>query len=276
MQRSTVGLLLRSTQSFCSQICQKETLKYGIAYYSRRFAKLPEANQFREVVVEDHAKLPEAIDEAERWFRQRDLFCYRWAPAGGQAGDELTNFLLTRGFCKRTFTALCLTKWVDIEAPDDVRVLPARAMRAAFQNTFLNTDLPPSPVIRELRAEACAERLDDPQFDMFVAVADQQPAGRCALDQVGDLALLMDLTVLARYATRCVESALTSHVLTLAKRLTMRNICVLIEDDDTAVRSWFESVGFVADGVIVEFERNPPRSPPCKGGMEEGSHGNWP
>lgn len=276
MQRSSVGLLLRSTQAFCSQICEKETLRYGIAYYSRRFATLPEANQFREVVVEDPAKLPEAFEEAERWFRERDLFCYRWAPAAGQTGEELAGFLLAQGFRKRTFTAMCLTKWVDIETPDDVRVLPARAMRAAFQNTFLNTDSPPSPVIRELRAQAYVQRLDDPQFDMFVAVVDREPVGRCALYQVGETARVMDLTVLAGFASRGVESALTAHVLTLAKRLAMRNICLLIGDDDPAGRGWFESVGFVADGVITEFERTPPRSPPWKGGMEGGAHGNPP
>ncbi len=98
MERSTVGSLLRSTQTYCAQLCEKQALTYGIAYYSERFAKLPEANQFREVLVDDPARIPAAFDEAERWFKEQGLTCYRWAPADGQASDTLSGFLVSRGF----------------------------------------------------------------------------------------------------------------------------------------------------------------------------------
>lgn len=252
MERTTVGSILRSTQAHRSQVCEKKTLDYGIAYYSERFASLPEANQFREVVVEDPAKLPDAYDQAEAWFRSLGLFCFTWAPAAGEAGDELAAFLTAKGFRPRGYVAMTLGEWVEVNGAADVRVLPARAMRAALRGTFVGgVDEGGSGIL----AEACCERLNDPQYDMFVAMVDGAPAGRCALYQVGDIARLMDLEVRDPFAHRGVREALTAHVLALAKRLMMRNICVLVDETDADRREWFERAGFMADGRIVEYER---------------------
>jgi GNAT superfamily N-acetyltransferase len=257
MDGSTVRSLLRCTQAFCSQICEKETLAYGIAYHSARFADLPQANQFREVAVDDPARHKQAFEEVEEWFRRQGLLCHRWAPAGGDAGEQLADFLANNGFRPRRYYAMVLTEWVGLKVPDDVRVLHARAMRAALRTTFVDADSPASTSRRELLADACEERLDDPSFDMYVALVDGRPAGRCALFQVGDIARVMDLTVLTEFAPRGVDSALTMHVLALAKRLSIRNICLQVGTADTERRSWYERAGFAADGLIDEFERDP-------------------
>ena len=253
MERSTVGSILRSSQAYCGQLCEKQTLDFGIAYYAARFADLPEANQFREVIVEDPAKLPEAFAEAEAFFEQHGLVCRRWAPADATTSAATTTFLSEHRFRPRECTALVLTQWVDIDVPRQVRVLPGRAMRAAVRGTFVDD-------VYELAAEACLERMDDPPFDLFVATIDGRPAGRCALYQVGDIARVMDLVVLPAFANEGVDRALLARVLGLSKRLAMRNICMQIDRKDARTR-WLEEMGFVADGTIVEFERDTP-SPP--------------
>jgi N-acetylglutamate synthase-like GNAT family acetyltransferase len=260
MEHSTVGSLLRSDQAFCGQLCRKETLQYGIAYYSERFADLPEANQFREVAVEDPARFPAAFEEAERWFSERGLRCHRWAPIHGQPTDELADFLISRGFERRVLAAMKLTDWVDLEPATDVRIVPARAMRAALRETFLAADTPTDLRARELLADACNERLDDPQFDMSVAVVEGRPAGRCALYQVGDIARVMPPALLPDYAGGQVATALLAHVLALAKRLLMRKICAQLESGDPA-QAAFEQAGFAADGEIVEFQHIPSPKP---------------
>ena len=258
MERTTVGSLLRSTQAFCSELCEKETLDYGIAYYNPRFAALPEANQFREVLIEDPARIPEAFQQTEAWFRKRGLFCHRWCPAGGGETTELGEFLGEQGLHRRKHIAMALDRWVDQKAPERVRILPARAMRAAYRETFSHSDALGSPAIRELLADASLERLDDPQLDMVVALWDKEPVGRCGLYQVGDIARVMGLSVLPASAGRGIERALLAHVLAFAKRLTMRTVLVQIDETDRAGRTILEEAGFVCDGDIVEFERNPP------------------
>ncbi len=255
MQRSTVGSLLRSTQAFCGQLCEKETLEYGIAFYCPRYPDLVEANQFREVMMPNSAPLARAFEQCEAWFAERNLRCRRWAPAGGTAAPELRGFLLEHGFQTREWTALAAVRWVDLRAGGDVRILPARALRAAYRDTFLQATSPASEHERVVLADAYAERLDDPPFDMFVALCEGRPAGRCALYQVGDIARVMDLTVLDAFEGRGVETTLLAHVLALAKRLAMRNICAQVESGEAHQLAWFTAAGFEPDGAISEFER---------------------
>lgn len=150
---------------------------------------------------------------------------------------------------------MALANWPDVERATGVRVLHARAMRSALRATFVEAESPDSPAQRELSAGACEERLNDPQFDMFVATVDGNPAGRCALFQVGDIARVMDLSVLAPFADRGVDATLVLHVLSLAKRLAMRNICVQVDEASERKPAWFERFGFRADGTIEEFDR---------------------
>lgn len=258
MERTTVGSLLRTTQAYCSELCEKETLEYGIAYYSRRFSALAEANQFREVMIEGAARIPDAFEQTESWFRQRDLFCHRWAPAQGRGTDRLAEFLVRQGFHARRFVAMSLTRWVEHQTSEHVRILPARAMRGAYRDTFLNIDGSKSPATSDQLAEASLERLDDPHLDMVVAMWDKQPVGRCGLYQVGDIARVMSVRVSTEFAGRGVEEALLAHVLALAKRLTMQNVLSQIDETDRAGRTFLQEAGFVCDGEIVEFERDPP------------------
>ncbi len=256
MERTTVGSLLRSTQAFCIQLCDKHTLDFGIAYHCARFADLPEVNQYREVIATEPAEVAAAFDEAERCFRDEGLSCHSWAPADGQATGALADFLAEHGYARRNFTVLRLAEWVDLAPDESVRVLPARAMRTVFRETYLHAETPADLAGRTQLADAYTERLDDPQFDMFVALVDKQPAGRCALYQVGDIARIMAMSVLPGMADRGVERALLAPLLALAKRLAMRNVCTLIDAGDEAHAVMFREAGFVEDGTIVEFHRD--------------------
>ncbi len=260
VQRSTVGSLLRSTQAYCAQLSAKETLDEGIAYYCEAFRDLPEANQFREVMMGDAQLIPAVFASVERWVSMRGLTCHRWAPAGGQCESSLSDHLFDHGFRALHYVALALARWVDLQPDPSIRVLPARAMRAAHRATFM-ADESSNPLTAKLLADSAERRLDDPQYDTFVALIDNVPAGRCALYQVGDFARVMDLAVLPAFAQRGVDHAFLAHVLALARRLEMRTVCVQIDADAEDDLALFESAGFVADGEIVEFERNAATAP---------------
>jgi ribosomal protein S18 acetylase RimI-like enzyme len=258
VEHNSVSSLLRSTQALCMQLCEKETLDYGIAFFSTQFPALPEANQFREVWIEDPIEIPVAFEQAEHWFAHHNLFCHRWAPAQGKASTQLEGFLDARGFSKRVYRGMVLREWVEIEPSPQVRVLPARAMRAAFRETFLRDESVAEGPMRRLLAEANDRRLDDPQFDMFVAMIEGKPAGRAALYQVGDLSRVVDLTVLKGFESQHVEDALLAHLIAMAKRLQFRHVLAQVDHEDKSRYSWLRRAGFVVDGEIAEFERPAP------------------
>ncbi len=252
MTTPTIASMHRSTQALCTHLCQKQTLTQGIAYYNPDLPHDAEANQFREVVIGGAGDVREAFEEAETFFSEQGITCLRWALAADQTADAIAPFLIEAGFVKRPLSAWLLTRWVDRAPPDDVRVLPARAMRSTLRRMFESAESEPT---RTDALETCLRRMDDPQYDMFVAMIGDQPAGRCALYQVGDFARVTDLHVADGFDEKIVGHALLAHVLTMSKRLTMRKILTLHREGEDVRRAMLEEWGFVEDGRFDEFDR---------------------
>ena len=255
MSSSAVSWLLRTGQAYVEQVCQKVTLTQGVALFSAQFAGLPEGGQFRELYVEDSARLPAALDEVEAFFAERQVPCLLWAPALEQPVKPLHELLPARGFKPRAYWAMMLTRWVKVEKPAELKLVPARAVRAAFRETLAPAaDDPRSDDdggMAKLALAAHEHRLDDPRWDMFVALREGAAMGRCGLLQAGDTARLLELAA----SERDVQRALIAHCLRLAQRMTLRQICVQVPQDDPAARELYESMGFEADGELVEFAR---------------------
>jgi Acetyltransferase (GNAT) domain len=255
MERTTVGSVLRTTQAWCLHLGDKETLELGIAYYSDRFPDLPDTNQFREVIATDPDQVAAAFDEASRWFQEKSLECQRWAPAVGDASPALEQRLLDCGFQKHTHIAFRLAKWPELQHCDELRILPARAMRDAFHELIVANSKRHTQAIRISEAQAWNERLDEPQLDLFIATDQSTPVGYAGLFQVGDIARVVLPVITREHSRTNVADTLLDHMLTLAKRLTLATVVTTLDADDETGRVWLENAGFVADGTIVEFDR---------------------
>jgi len=255
MSHSTVASLLRTNQAYCGQVCEKETLEHGIAFTCRRFPDIAEVNQFREVVIDEPSRLPSAFTTAEAWFEGCGLKCQRWAPAVNQPIEAISSFLAARGFQSRSIIAMVLNSWPESMGNVRIRILPARSMRAALQKTFRLVESAPPAKAQTSQCELIAERLDDATFDLYVAVVDSMPAGRCALYQVGDIARVMEFHVLPEFDDTPVAASLLAHVVAQARRLAMRTICAAIDEEDQRTHARLVDAGFVHDGGWTEFDR---------------------
>jgi len=254
MTTSTIAQLNRTSQAYCNQLCEKETLDHGIAYYCPRYPTATELNQFREVVLPDEATCQTAFEQARALFDSHRIVCGRWAAAYDQPAAPWTAFLASLGFTARRFTAMRLTTWPNIAPDPSIRVLPARAMRDALRQTVVHADASDCRPRPDQRAEILNERLDDAAFDAFVAIAAGVPAGRCALYQVGDIARVMEFEVLPTFADSAIGEALLGNVLALARRLMMHSICACIDSENTAMHALLTRFGFIDDGAYVEME----------------------
>jgi len=255
IERSAVASLLRSSQAYAQQICERETGRFGIAFFSERFGLLPEACQLREVVIEREQDIPEAYRECESLFAAHGLTCLRWAPAGGTASDAITAFLSKQRFEPREMCVMMLSRWPEpVQAPE-LRILPVRAMRRAFGDALRQAAARQHPGRLDQYVEAFEERLDDPHLDMSIAMLDGRPVATAGLYEVGDIARVIGLHHLPGLEPQRILPGLIFHVLNLARRLSMRMIVAQIDARDPDCRRLFEELGFVEQGRIIEFER---------------------
>jgi len=249
----TLSSLLRANQAYVAQLSAGESLDWGVAFVSDAYPRLVCANQFREVVIDDARRLPEAFDAVTSYFAERGATCGLWAPAAGASVEAMEPFLLGKGFVRRSVSVLVARSQPNASTPDGIRVLPSRAMRKALRLIREDEHGGAAESLREALVDASVDRLNDARLDEFVALADGEPAGCCGLFQIGDIGRVSGLYVRESFRRRRVGTALMDHVLKLSKRLLMRTTCTAVDASDSSTVTFLRSCGFEPDGESVEF-----------------------
>jgi GNAT superfamily N-acetyltransferase len=147
--------------------------------------------------------------------------------------------------------AWSLANWglLDTEPDATIRVLPARAMPKAYRQSFADAGA------SDDETAAAVERLNDANYDAFVAMVDGQPAGRVAYLEVGDFARLAELFVAPARRGQGVGRCLTRHVLQLARRLAPRAFVAAVPAEDDIGARFLQRVGFSPTEQSTQFIR---------------------
>ena len=246
-----LSAMRRSERALGEQVAQWEPLDYGVAFCSTAFPTLGEANQLREVWLADQDG-ETVYTRAESYYRERRLTCCRWVPIAAQPLEPMEALLLPKGWRRRD---LAVVKLKDLElshAPLNaaIRILPARAMPKAFHQTFAGDG-----DLAAARAGLALERLNDSNYDVFVAMLDNHPAGRIGYLEVGDIARLADVFVLPEFRRRGVGAAMAAHFLRLVRRLLPRAVVACTDAENPAGLDFLRRCGFLTAGTLPEFER---------------------
>jgi len=249
---NALAAVRRSNQAYYEQITEQHTLNCGIAFMCPQFPELYDGNHLREVIIPPKQSLAEAFDEVEAIFRSRGLQCYRWVPAAGTPIEPIETFLVSRGFRSAHELAMVLTREVQIPARSDIRIAPARAMRKALREIKL-ADTRYHESKRPMLADAKNERLDDPQYDMFIATVDGAPAATGTLFQVGDIGSIQDIFVTEPFRRQGVGLAMMHYLLSLSRRLAMRITVLEVSPDNQPAIALYQRCGFEPGGSYVEF-----------------------
>ncbi len=254
MATTTESALLRATQAHRLLLSESESLDWGIAYTSERFANVTTANQFREIIIEGETGFETVFDAVEDYYAQRGLTCHSWAPAVDQDVGPFDAFLSARGFDRRDDHAMLVRQWASVEATGDIRVLPARAMRKTL-TTVLEERFGSGEEHVQSR-DAVIERLDDASLNGLVATKDGMPAGYAMFFEVGDIGCVTDVYVVRETRRRGVGTALVDHALKLARRLALRVSGARVPRKNEAAVALFGKLGMAPDGTLTEFVRS--------------------
>lgn len=240
----------RSDQSLCEQVAQWESLEFGVAYTCASFPSFVGGNQLRDAWLAE-IDGPTAFERAEAYYRERSLTCLAWTPAAGQAIEPLEALLVPKGWRRVDRLAMSLADWgiLDVEADAAIRVLPARAMPRAYHQSYVNAGMSDDEVA------AAVERLNDSNYDAFVALVDGKPAGRIGYLEVGDIARLAELFVAPAFRGNGIGKSLTRHVLQLARRLLPRAVVTSASPEDEAGVAFLQRAGFTPVDRLTQFLR---------------------
>ncbi len=253
MATPTESAALRALQAYALQISEPESLEWGVAYTNPRFPHLPEANQLREIILEQDSDMPRAFESANTHFESKNLACLRWTPAIDQPLENSADYLINQGYTRRDFTIMAVREWIDLPTPESIRILPARAMRKTLTEFLPRMFADASETARTELVEAETERLNEPAMDGFIATQHNKPIGYAAFFEVGDIGWLPTCYVLPEERRKGVALALTGHALRLARRLLMRVTCTKVPASDPAALALCKKCGLSPDGSLTEF-----------------------
>ncbi|TWT41812.1 Acetyltransferase (GNAT) family protein [Phycisphaerae bacterium RAS1] len=262
----TTAAIRRSNQRYFEQVCTRETIPQGYAYFQPAHPLVSALSFLGEAVIETGdsreavpaARGADAAAAVNAFFARRGAACSAWIPAAQQPVDAFSSFLPMLGYERREWTCLGRPPTAaieDVPAAPYVRVLPARAMRRAYTAAIAarfgdsSRDAETASAMTALHLD----RLNDAGYDAFVALADDQPAGTAALFQVGEIGRVCDVFVMPALRRRGVGRELLRHALAAARRWLLHPTCAAVDARNATGRALLEQAGFVADGTIPWF-----------------------
>jgi GNAT superfamily N-acetyltransferase len=249
---AVLAAVARSDQAYARQLTEREPFDFGVAYRCADYPQLPDANQCREVLF--GSTPPDVVlKQITDHYQAHQLRCLRWVAAADQPDEALGDLLRPHGYRRREFLAMGLARQVNVPGRDEVRIVPARAMRAALSEVLMANERFAESVCT-MRAEALGDRLDDPRLEVFVALLDDRPAGCAGLMEVGDIGRIKELFVAPGCRRTGVGRSLLRHVLRLTRRLALQQVCLQISADSTVAIALFEQCGFEPAGTLVQFD----------------------
>jgi ribosomal protein S18 acetylase RimI-like enzyme len=252
MITDALSAVRRSSQVYYAQVADQVTLSCGVAFICPKYPSYFDGNQLREAVLPPGRPPAEAFDEMQSFYASQGLRCFRWVPAGGQSIEPVEAFLTARGYLPNRNLAMSWMRQAEIPPHPKVRLLPGRAMRRALREIILS-DRAYAPAHREMLAEVTLERLDNPQYDLFVAMLEDRPAGYGGLLQVGEIGRIENVFVAEACRRRGVGLAIVSGLLTLSRRLDLRITCLETEESNTPAQALYARCGFEVGGSFMEF-----------------------
>jgi len=238
----------RSGQVYYELASRRETIGCGYAYVNPGLPDMPDCNFVGEVVLEADA---DPVREVQEYYASREVRCWGWAPAATQNPDALGALLAPLGLVRHEAAVLEHDGGVARASGEGpVRVLGARAMRRAYTRVL---EAVARPGLAGQFRDQHLERLNEPQYDGFVALVDDEAVGAVSLLQVGEIGRICDLMVSPAWRGRGVGGELLSHAVRTAQRWLLRPVCAAVWVGKAAALDEFTKAGFARVDTLVSY-----------------------
>jgi GNAT superfamily N-acetyltransferase len=232
-------------------------LDCGTAMVNSELKTVYDANRILDAAISPGTDAAAAFEEAERHFAGAGVVCHRWLLNPSLPADRtqpLADYLLRQGYIRYVSDVLHLPRLPQhpVVMAGDVKIIPARASfrhyRALAEEQAQRWNAP------EL-AEAIMLHLDDPHYEVVMALKDGRVAGAVGVQIIGELGSIEDVFVSSDFRRRGIGRTLMARALEVCVRSLLRNILLRVDPDNAPAQSLYRSLGFEKVGELVMYSR---------------------
>jgi len=236
---------------------EERELDIGLAYSNAALARVHHANRILGAMLPPGADVDALLDEVDSHFRSAGVTCWRWSMNPSAAPDQtrpIIDALERRSHTRTSLDLMHLTQSVDLrfESPNDLQVIPARA---SYRHTREFSELAAAEAGEPQFADASMAHMDDPHYDLLIALQAGVPVARGGVLTAGDIGLIEDIYVAAAARGRGLGRLIMLRCLEICARSLFRHIILSVAPQNTTAIALYHKLGFRKFGEFVEWVR---------------------
>ena len=253
--QNLVRLFHRTELHWVRHVGEETQLDAGVAIANPELPRVWDANTMIDAAVPPGTPLQEAVEEVEQHFARAGTRCRQWvmnpaAPAGQV--QPLAEHLTSHGWAAVPYDIMRLEAQARPARPEaeGLTIIPARA---SFRHARALAEEAAAECGEPQLADASMLHLDDPHWDVSIALSDGKAVARAGVLAVGELGRVEHVYVAAAHRRRGIGRTMVARVLEVCARSLFRHVMLCVLPDDAAAIHLYQQLGFRTIGQIVFY-----------------------
>ncbi|MCY2951208.1 MAG: GNAT family N-acetyltransferase [Planctomycetota bacterium] len=252
-QADLVRLFHQTEERWTAHLGETHSLDIGTAYSNRDFATVYDANNIRDVALPDGMTPEAALAMVSAHYEQRQTRCAYWvmnASSPESATRPMAEYLLLNGYRANGADIMLLTdapRRVVAEAAN-LKIIPARA---SFRHARMLAEESARRWNAPRLVDAFMRHMDDPHWDMLLALRDGVAAGCIGVLAVGEIGRVEQFYVAEAFRGQGIGQTLLRRILEICARSLFRHVMLWVLPDNSAAVKLYAKVGFERIGQFT-------------------------
>ena len=246
-----VRLFHQTEARWTQHIAHEHPLDVGTAYNNPKLDRVYDANNIRDVALPEGLTPAQAFELVNEHYAARGTQCTYWVmnPAvDASLTQPMADYLAGQGYQRRTADILLLRRpAVMVETPG-LTIIPARA---SFRHAQELAEEAAARWNEPQLADASMLHLDDPHWDMLLALKDGKAVAEAGVLAVGEVGRIDDVFVSPGHRRQGIGRTMLARVLEICARAQLRHVMLSVLSDNEPAQRLYRSAGFEKIGEVA-------------------------
>lgn len=250
-----VRLFHRTELHWMRHVGEEAQLDGGVAITNPELAAVDEANSMIDAALAPEISAAEVVEEAARHFKAAGTACRQWLfnPSAPPARiGPLADHLVARGWSPEPYDIMHLgvQRTGGGEEPAGLTIIPARA---SFRHARALAEVDAAECNVPALEDASMLHLDDPHWDVSIALLEGRAVARAGVLAVGDVGRIEHLFVAPSFRRKGIGRTMARRALEVCARSLFKHVMVCVPPDASSAVALYTSLGFRRIGQIVPY-----------------------